>query len=73
MRGPDLEHANPAAGLSVNSLDESQLLPRHVAVILDGNGRWASEQENRELRGIMRVRRMFAAFWKRSPRGESGT
>ena len=72
MRGPDLEHANPAAGLSVNSLDESQLLPRHVAVILDGNGRWASEQGKPRIEGhhagTENVRRVLEAFAQRRVR-----
>ena len=34
---------DPPAGLDVQQLDRSRL-PRHVAVIMDGNGRWATER-----------------------------
>ena len=41
---------NPPKGLNVRSLDV-QRIPKHVAVIMDGNGRWAKKRALNRLRG----------------------
>ena len=51
MRKP-LEHIfpDPPAGLDPAALDQSRV-PRHVAVIMDGNGRWAKKRALNRLKG----------------------
>ena len=41
---------NPPDGLNAHKLDESRI-PKHVAVIMDGNGRWAKQRALNRLRG----------------------
>ena len=41
---------NPPAGLDPLALDEARV-PQHVAVIMDGNGRWAKKRALNRLRG----------------------
>ena len=43
-------YPNPPAGLDPLLLDESRI-PQHVAVIMDGNGRWAKKRALNRLRG----------------------
>ena len=43
-------YPNPPAGLDPLALDEARV-PRHVAVIMDGNGRWAKKRALNRLRG----------------------
>jgi len=43
-------YPNPPAGLDPHALDE-QRIPKHVAVIMDGNGRWAKKRALNRLRG----------------------
>ena len=43
-------YPNPPAGLDPLLLDESHI-PQHVAVIMDGNGRWAKKRALNRLRG----------------------
>ena len=43
-------YPNPPAGLDPHDLDESRV-PQHVAVIMDGNGRWAKKRALNRLRG----------------------
>lgn len=47
-----IEHIfpNPPAGLDLAQLDAARV-PRHVAVIMDGNGRWAKKRALNRLRG----------------------
>lgn len=51
MRKP-LEHIfpDPPAGLDPAALDQRRI-PRHVAVIMDGNGRWAKKRALNRLKG----------------------
>ena len=51
MRKP-LEHIfpDPPAGLDPAALDQCRI-PRHVAVIMDGNGRWAKKRALNRLKG----------------------
>lgn len=51
MRQP-LDHIfpDPPAGLDPAALDQSRV-PRHVAVIMDGNGRWAKKRALNRLKG----------------------
>ena len=51
MRKP-LEHIfpDPPAGLDPATLDQRRI-PRHVAVIMDGNGRWAKKRALNRLKG----------------------
>ncbi len=41
---------NPPAGLDPAALDQSRV-PQHIAVIMDGNGRWAKKRALNRLRG----------------------
>lgn len=51
MRKPlDYIFPNPPAGLDPRVLDP-QRIPRHVAVIMDGNGRWAKKRALNRLKG----------------------
>ncbi len=51
MRQPlDYIFPNPPAGLDPKQLDEDRV-PRHIAVIMDGNGRWAKKRALNRLRG----------------------
>ena len=43
-------YPNPPAGLDPSLLDEARV-PAHVAVIMDGNGRWAKKRALNRLRG----------------------
>ena len=43
-------YPNPPAGLNPRDLDETRV-PQHVAVIMDGNGRWAKKRALNRLRG----------------------
>ena len=43
-------YPNPPVGLDPRSLNESRV-PKHVAVIMDGNGRWAKKRALNRLRG----------------------
>jgi undecaprenyl diphosphate synthase len=43
-------YPNPPAGLDPTLLDEARV-PQHVAVIMDGNGRWAKKRALNRLRG----------------------
>ena len=43
-------YPNPPAGLDPQALDEARV-PKHVAVIMDGNGRWAKKRALNRLRG----------------------
>lgn len=43
-------YPNPPAGLDPRTLDEARV-PEHVAVIMDGNGRWAKKRALNRLRG----------------------
>ena len=43
-------YPNPPAGLDPGALDEARV-PAHVAVIMDGNGRWAKKRALNRLRG----------------------
>lgn len=43
-------YPNPPAGLDPTLLDEARV-PKHVAVIMDGNGRWAKKRALNRLRG----------------------
>ena len=43
-------YPNPPEGLDPQELDEARV-PRHVAVIMDGNGRWAKKRALNRLRG----------------------
>ena len=43
-------YPNPPAGVDPRALDEARV-PRHVAVIMDGNGRWAKKRALNRLRG----------------------
>ncbi|MBQ9041203.1 MAG: isoprenyl transferase [Eggerthellaceae bacterium] len=43
-------YPNPPAGLDPHELDEARV-PKHVAVIMDGNGRWAKKRALNRLRG----------------------
>ncbi len=43
-------YPNPPAGLDPALLDEARI-PKHVAVIMDGNGRWAKKRALNRLRG----------------------
>ena len=43
-------YPNPPAGLNPLELDEARI-PQHVAVIMDGNGRWAKKRALNRLRG----------------------
>ena len=43
-------YPNPPAGLDPAALDEARV-PQHVAVIMDGNGRWAKKRALNRLRG----------------------
>ena len=43
-------YPNPPKGLDPRALDESRV-PAHVAVIMDGNGRWAKKRALNRLRG----------------------
>ena len=43
-------YPNPPAGLDPLALDEGRI-PQHVAVIMDGNGRWAKKRALNRLRG----------------------
>lgn len=43
-------YPNPPLGLDPSKLDESNV-PKHVAVIMDGNGRWAKKRALNRLRG----------------------
>lgn len=33
---------------------QKQELPKHIAIIMDGNGRWAKKEDFLELQGIMK-------------------
>lgn len=46
----DLIFPEPPAGLDPKSLDENRI-PQHVAVIMDGNGRWAKQRMMNRLKG----------------------
>ena len=46
----DQIYPNPPTGLDPAQLDETRV-PRHVAVIMDGNGRWAKKRALNRLRG----------------------
>ena len=51
MRQPlDYIFPNPPAGLDPKQLDPNRI-PRHIAVIMDGNGRWAKKRALNRLRG----------------------
>lgn len=51
MRKPlDYIFPDPPSGLDPRSLDEERI-PRHIAVIMDGNGRWAKKRALNRLRG----------------------
>ncbi len=51
MRQPlDYIFPNPPAGLDPKQLDPNRV-PRHIAVIMDGNGRWAKKRALNRLRG----------------------
>ena len=51
MRQPlDYIFPDPPAGLDPAKLDQSRI-PRHVAVIMDGNGRWAKQRAMNRLNG----------------------
>lgn len=51
MRQPlDYIFPNPPEGLDPTQLDQSRV-PRHVAVIMDGNGRWAKKRALNRLNG----------------------
>ena len=51
MRQPlDYIFPDPPAGLDPRKLDQSRI-PRHVAVIMDGNGRWAKQRAMNRLNG----------------------
>lgn len=51
MRRPlDYIFPDPPAGLDPTELDQSRV-PRHVAVIMDGNGRWAKKRAMNRLNG----------------------
>ena len=69
MRRPDPGHADSAAGIGVSSLEKSQPSARHVAVIMDGNGRWASDRGRPRIEGhhagTENVRRVLEAFARR--------
>ena len=43
-------YPDPPAGLDPRALDEGRI-PQHVAVIMDGNGRWAKKRALNRLRG----------------------
>ena len=43
-------YPDPPAGVDPRALDEARV-PRHVAVIMDGNGRWAKKRALNRLRG----------------------
>ncbi|MBO7701307.1 MAG: isoprenyl transferase [Eggerthellaceae bacterium] len=43
-------YPDPPAGLDPRALDEARI-PQHVAVIMDGNGRWAKKRALNRLRG----------------------
>ena len=43
-------YPDPPAGLNPRALDEGRI-PQHVAVIMDGNGRWAKKRALNRLRG----------------------
>ena len=43
-------YPNPPTGLDPRNLDEARI-PQHVAVIMDGNGRWAKKRALNRLRG----------------------
>lgn len=43
-------YPNPPEGLDPRMLDENRV-PRHIAVIMDGNGRWAKKRALNRLRG----------------------
>ena len=43
-------YPNPPAGLNPHDLDEARV-PKHVAIIMDGNGRWAKKRAFNRLRG----------------------
>lgn len=46
----DQIYPNPPAGLDSSLLDEARV-PQHVAVIMDGNGRWAKKRALNRLKG----------------------
>ncbi|MFT3879357.1 MAG: hypothetical protein QM703_06830 [Gemmatales bacterium] len=39
-------------------------IPRHIAIIMDGNGRWAGQRMRCERWGIGRGRGAFGSSWK---------
>ena len=54
---------NPPAGLDAHALREDAV-PQHVAVIMDGNGRWAKKRALNRLKGSFarRATRAFASL-----------
>ena len=46
---------NPPEGLDLGALDLDNI-PQHVAVIMDGNGRWAKKRAMTRLKGQGRYR-----------------
>ena len=46
----DIIFPNPPSGLAPEALDAARI-PEHIAVIMDGNGRWAKKRALNRLKG----------------------
>ena len=61
----DIIFPNPPSGLAPEALDVARI-PEHIAVIMDGNGRWAKKRALNRLKGhkagIEAVRETILAF-----------
>ena len=44
---------------------DAERLPDHVAIIMDGNGRWAGKRMLKRFWGISRALRPFSMWWRR--------
>ena len=61
----DPQSVEPQAASSSKQIDAPEKKPRHIAIIMDGNGRWAQQQGlprvEGHLRGVESVRRIMEA------------
>ena len=46
---------------------EKEMLPKHLAIIMDGNGRWAKQQGKQRIFGHEKERKQSGRLYKKSP------